>query len=77
MGHLHTKTINRLQAELLEHDFVIQYEKAEIMPVDYLSRLPSANDAKKADNTECCDPFQPDLKDLQRADQQLQNKNHF
>jgi len=47
------------------------------MPVDYLSRLPSANDAKKADNTECFDPFQPDLKDLQRADQQLQNKNHF
>jgi hypothetical protein len=27
MGHLHTKTMNRLQAALLEHDFVIQYQK--------------------------------------------------
>jgi len=27
MGHLHTKTMNRLQAALLEHDFVIQYKK--------------------------------------------------
>ncbi len=25
MGHLHTKTMNQLQAALLEHDFVIQY----------------------------------------------------
>jgi len=27
MGHLHTKTMNRLQAVLLEHDFVIQNKK--------------------------------------------------
>jgi hypothetical protein len=39
MGHLHTKTMNRLQAALLEHDFVIQYKKGKIMPADYLSRL--------------------------------------
>ena len=39
MGHLHTKTMNRLQSALLEHDFVIQYKKGEIMPADYLSRL--------------------------------------
>jgi hypothetical protein len=37
MRHLHTKTMNRLQAALLEHDFVIQYKKGEIMPADYLS----------------------------------------
>jgi hypothetical protein len=37
MGHLHTKTINRLQVALLEHDFIIQYKKGEIMPADYLS----------------------------------------
>jgi hypothetical protein len=37
IGHLHTKTMNRLQAALLEHDFVIQYKKGEIMPADYLS----------------------------------------
>jgi len=39
MGHLHTKTMNRLQAALLEHDFVIQYKKGKVMPADYLSRL--------------------------------------
>ena len=77
MGHLHTKTMNRLQAALLEHDFVIQYKKGAIMPADYLSRLPSADDNKIAEITECFDPFQPDLKDLQRADQQLQHMNHF
>ncbi len=47
------------------------------MPADYLSRLPSADRAKIADITECYDPFQPDLKDLQKADQQLQHMNHF
>jgi hypothetical protein len=49
MGHLHTKTMNRLQADLLEHNFVIQYKKGEIMPADYLSRLPSANNTKIAE----------------------------
>jgi hypothetical protein len=29
MGHLHTKTMNRLQAALLEHDSVIQYKKMQ------------------------------------------------
>jgi hypothetical protein len=36
MGYLHTKTMNWLQAALLEHDFVIQYKKGAIMPADYL-----------------------------------------
>ncbi len=27
LGHLHSKTLNRLQTALLEHDFVIQYKK--------------------------------------------------
>jgi RNase H-like domain found in reverse transcriptase/Integrase zinc binding domain len=77
MGHLHTKTMNRLQAALLEHDFVIQYKKGEIMPADYLSRLPSADTGKIVDITKCFDPFQADLKDLQKSDQQLQHMNHF
>ena len=47
------------------------------MPADYLSRLPSSNETIIAEITECFDPFQPDLKDLQRADTQLQNLNHF
>jgi hypothetical protein len=41
LGHLHTKTLNRLQAALLEHNFVVQYKKGTKMPADYLSRLPS------------------------------------
>jgi hypothetical protein len=39
LGHLHSKTLNRLQTALLEHDFVIQYKKGSNMPADYLSRL--------------------------------------
>jgi len=77
MGQLHTKTMNRLQAALLEHDFVIQYKKGEIMPADYLSRLPAANVVDIADITECFDPFQADLKDLQKENKQLQHMNHF
>jgi RNase H-like domain found in reverse transcriptase len=76
MGHLHTKTMNRLQAALLEHNFV-QYKKGKIMPADYLSRLPSANPDIIAEVTQCFDPFQPDLIDLQRADIDLQRMNYF
>jgi Integrase zinc binding domain len=77
MGHLHIKTMNRLQSALLEHDFVIQYKKGEIMPADYLSRLPSANPDTIAEVTQCFDPFQPDLIELQRADVDLQRMNYF
>jgi hypothetical protein len=72
MGHLHTKTMNRLQEALLEHDFVIQYKKGEVMLADYLSRLPSANPYTIAEVTQCFDPLQPDLIDLQGADVNLQ-----
>jgi hypothetical protein len=77
MGHLHTKTMNRLQAALLEHDFVIQYKKGEIMPADYLSRLPSLRKNDISEVTEGFDPFQADLHDLQKEDKQLQNMNNF
>jgi hypothetical protein len=43
MGHLHTKTMNRLQASLLEHNFILQYKKGANMPADYLSSLPSVD----------------------------------
>jgi hypothetical protein len=72
MGHLHTKMMNRLQAALLEHDFVIQYKKGAIMPADYLSRLPSTNEHQLAEITPCFDPFQPEVPDLQKADSDLQ-----
>jgi len=77
MGHLHTKTMNRLQSALLEHDFVIQYKKGAIMPADYLSRLPSTNKNQLAEITQCFDSFQPELLDLQKADPDLQKMNHF
>jgi hypothetical protein len=57
---------------LLEHDFIIQYKKGEIMPADYLSQLPSANLDTIAEVMQCFDPFQPDLIDMQRADLVLQ-----
>ena len=44
LGHLHSKTMNRFQTALLEHDFVIQYKKGSDMPADYLSRLPASSD---------------------------------
>jgi hypothetical protein len=77
MGHLHTKTMNSLQAVLLEHNFVIRYKKGAIMPVDFLSQLPSMNENQLAEVTQCFDPFQPELLDLQKADPNLQKMNHF
>ena len=47
------------------------------MPANYLSRLPSARNEAVSEVTEGFDPFQPDLHELQKADQQLQNMNHF
>jgi hypothetical protein len=75
MGDLHTKTMNRLQSALLEHNLIIQYKKGAIMLADYLSRLPSSNTNVLV--TKAIDPFQADLIDLQRSDKHLQNMNHF
>ena len=68
LGHLHTKTLNRLQAALLENDFVVQYKRGTTMPADYLSRLP-AFEIDKTDQNAAFDPFQPNLKELQLKDQ--------
>jgi len=59
LGHLHSKTLNRLQTALLEHDFVIQYKKGSNMPADYLSRLPGAKETVAS--ISAFDPFQADL----------------
>jgi hypothetical protein len=79
LGHLHTKTLNRLQTALLEHDFVVQYKKGTIMPADYLSRLPSLPvNALEQPIIAAFDPFTPDLQLLQRQDQDLQSSQiHF
>jgi hypothetical protein len=71
LGHLHTKTLNCLQAALLEHDFVVQYKNGTDMPADYLSRLPSLQENALVDTVAAFDPFQPNLKDLQNQDQDL------
>jgi hypothetical protein len=42
------------------------------MPADYLSRLLSTNSDQLAEVTQCFDPFQPELIDLQKADPDLQ-----
>ena len=73
LGHLHTKTMNRLQAALLEHDFVVQYKKGTTMPADYLSRLPSfPQEANTSNIIAAFDPFQPNLPQLQNEDSDLQ-----
>jgi hypothetical protein len=71
LGHLHTKMLNRLQAALLEHDFVVQYKKGITMPADYLSRLPSFSQETK-NEIPAFDPFQHDLPQLQNQDPDLQ-----
>ncbi len=66
LGHLHSKTMNRLQTALLEHNFVIQYNKGSNMPADYLSRLPGAKE--NIASISAFDPFQTDLYDLWMQD---------
>ncbi len=39
LGHLHSKTMNRFQTSLIEHNFIIQYKKGLDMPADYLSQF--------------------------------------
>jgi hypothetical protein len=78
LGHLHTKTLSRLQTALLEHNFVVQYKKGTNMPADYLSRLPSLPvNSIEAPAIASFDPFNPDLQLLQRQDQDLQAIFHF
>ncbi len=65
--------MNRLQATLLEHDFVVQYKKGTTMPADYLSRLPSFPQEAQTNNIIAAfDPFQPNLPQLQNQDNDLQ-----
>jgi hypothetical protein len=67
LGHLHSKTLNRLQTSLLEHDFVMQCKKGSNMLADYLSRLPGAKETVAS--ITAFDPFQADLNDLQQHDE--------
>ncbi len=75
LGHLHSKTLNRLQTALLEHDFFIGYKKGSNMLVDYLSRLPGAKE--NIASISAFDPFKADLYDLQMQDDILQGIQTF
>ncbi len=44
MGHLHTKTMNRLQSALLEHNFVIQYKRGQLC---WLTTFPNCHPQTK------------------------------
>jgi len=66
--------MNRLQENMLTHDFQIQYKKGATLPADFLSR-----DIVKGLNkvVSSIDPFGPDLQQLQLADEQLIKINSF
>jgi hypothetical protein len=74
LGHLHKKTLNRLQIAMNEFDFEIKYKKGVTMPADYLSRnvIAALNDA-----TVSIDPFTPDLHSLQAKDPELIKIQYF
>jgi transposase InsO family protein len=74
LSHLHTKTMNRLQENMLTYDFQIQYKKGATLPADFLSRdiVEGLNEVVNS-----VDPFGPDLQQLQLADEQLIKINSF
>jgi hypothetical protein len=75
LGHLHSMTMNRFQMALLEHDFIIQYQKGSNMPVaDHLSRFPATTNEPVI---AAFDPFQTDLAELQREKPFAQNILYF
>jgi hypothetical protein len=74
LGHLHSKTMNRFQTALLEHDFVIQYKKGSDMLAAYLSRLlATASEPVIV----AFDPLQTDLAKLQRKEPFAKNILYF
>jgi transposase InsO family protein len=74
LGHLHTKTLNRLQMAMLEYDFTIQYKMGIQMPADYLSRQVISAFEEKVNSI---DPFTPDLATLQRQDPELIKVHYY
>jgi len=74
LSHLHTKTINRLQENMLTYDFQIQYKKGATLPEDFLSRdiVKGLDEAVTS-----IDPFGPDLQQLKLEDEQLIKINSF
>jgi len=74
LSHLHTKTMNPIQDNMLTYDFQIQYIKGAMLPADFLSLeiVKGLNDVVHS-----IDPFGPDLQELQKSDEQVIRINAF
>ena len=70
LGHLHTKTLNLLQAAMLDYDFTIQYKKGINMQAYFLS-------CRTINNLCVIDPFTPDLFAQQAVDPDVIKLKHF
>jgi hypothetical protein len=70
LGHLHTKTLNRLQAALLEHDFVVQYKKETTMSTMSL-QASIATGWIPRQHCSAFNPFQANFPGLQNQDPDL------
>ncbi len=75
LGHLHNKTLHRLQMALLEHKFIIQYRKGSNMPAEYWYRFLVVEDTSAI--IAAFDPFQPGLQDLQLENENLKQIQTF
>ena len=69
---VHTKTLNRLQQIMNEHDFVIRHKKGDEMAADFLSR----NVVAKL-NVSSINIFDKDLLTLQQLDPFIQTISNF
>jgi len=74
LSHLHTKTMNRLQENMLTYDFKIQNKKGATLPADFLSREVVEGLTEVVHSV---DPFGQDLQELQKSDEQLIKINAF
>jgi hypothetical protein len=63
LSTVHTKTLNRLQQIMSDHDFIIQHKKGSEMPADFLSR-----NVVSELNVTAINIFEKDLKKLQTED---------
>jgi hypothetical protein len=63
LSTVHTKTLNRLQQIMNDHDFIIQHKKGSEMPADFLSRS-----VVSEINVSAINIFEKDLKTLQTKD---------
>jgi transposase InsO family protein len=67
LSTVHTKTLNRLQQTMNEHDFIIQHKPGAQMPSDFLSR----------NSVNAINLFGQDLKALQDADEFIKSLKLF